>query len=49
MNIRFKIEGTAEPAFVRLKDSPYTQDCFRQFPIKLDLTDYESTEKWPIA
>ncbi|WP_165381155.1 hypothetical protein [Acinetobacter bouvetii] len=49
MNIRFKIEGTAEPVFVRLKDSPNTQDCFWQLSIKLDLTDHESTEKWPIA
>ena len=49
MNIRFKIEGTAEPVFVHLKDSPTAQDCFRQLPIKLELTDYASTEKWPTA
>ncbi|MCW8039870.1 MULTISPECIES: hypothetical protein [Acinetobacter] len=49
MNIRFDMEGTAEPALVHLKGSPTAQDCFRQISTKLELTDYASTEKWPTA
>lgn len=45
MNIRFDIEGSAEPVFVRLKDSPTTQDFIKQLPLTLELTDYAATEK----
>jgi hypothetical protein len=45
MNIRFEIEGSAQPVFVRLKDSPTTQDFIRQLPLTLKLTDYAATEK----
>ena len=45
MNIRFDIEGSAQPVFVRLKDSPTTQDFIRQLPLSLELTDYSATEK----
>jgi len=45
MNIRFDIEGLAQPEFVRLKDSPTTRDFIRQLPLTLELTDYAATEK----
>ncbi|TCB81511.1 cyclophilin-like fold protein [Acinetobacter sp. ANC 4173] len=45
MNIRFDIEGSVEPVFVRLKDSPTTQDFIKQLPLTLELTDYAVTEK----
>lgn len=45
MNIRFDIESSAQPIFVRLKDSPTTQDFIRQLPLNLELTDYATTEK----
>lgn len=45
MNIRFDIESSAQPIFVRLKDSPTTQDFIRQLPLNLELTDYAATEK----
>ncbi|MCX5467918.1 cyclophilin-like fold protein [Acinetobacter sp. A-IN1] len=45
MNIRFDIEGSAQPVFVRLKDSPTTQDFIKQLPLTLELTDYAATEK----
>lgn len=45
MNIRFDIEGSAQPVFVHLKDSPTTQDFIRQLPLTLELTDYVATEK----
>lgn len=45
MNIRFDIEGSAQPVFIRLKDSPTTQDFIRQLPLTLELIDYAATEK----
>ncbi len=45
MNIRFDIEGLAQPEFVRLKDSPTTRNFIRQLPLTLELTDYAATEK----
>lgn len=45
MNIRFDIEGSNQPVFVTLKNSPTTQDFLKQLPLTLELTDYASSEK----
>lgn len=45
MNIRFDIEGLAQPTFATLQDSPATQDFSKQLPLTLELTDYASSEK----
>lgn len=45
MDIRFDIEGSNQPVFVTLKNSPTTQDFLKQLPLTLELTDYASSEK----
>ncbi|WP_016805298.1 cyclophilin-like fold protein [Acinetobacter nosocomialis] len=45
MNIRFDIEGSNQPVFVTLQNSPTTQDFLKQLPLTLELTDYASSEK----